>query len=122
MDPSWLGAMRRLIGMSRNHLAWILNASPQMVTRWEEGETRGLDPDAIDALENLKLDFDAATAWLDEQGISWDDMITFRQAGVKLGVSVGTLHSLVKRKKIDPIDLGLLGLWLTHEDLIKCRR
>lgn len=122
MDPSWLGTMRRLIGMSRNHLAWILDASPQLIARWETGDNRGMSPDVIDAVENLKLDLDAATAWLESEGIGWDDLITFRQAGMKLGISIGTLHATLKRKDIDPIDLGLLGLWITHEDLAACRQ
>lgn len=122
MDPSWLGVMRRTIGMSRNHLAWILDATPQTVTRWEDGNARGMNPDQVDAIENMKLDYDTATAWLDENNLTWDDVIPLRLAAMKLGISINTLHSLLKRKNMEPIELGLLGRWITHEDTQACRR
>lgn len=122
MDPSWLGEMRRMIGMSRNHLSWIVGVSPQLVARWETGDTGGLTEDAIDTIENLRLDFDAATSWLDEQDLTWDNVVTFRTAAMKFGVSTPTLQSLLRRADIEPIDFGLLGRWVTHEDLVACRK
>lgn len=122
METAWLGDMRRTIGMSRNHLSWILDATPQTVTRWENGEARGMSPDQIDAVENMRLDYDSATTQLDEQGLTWDDVVPLRLAAMNMGLSINTLHSLMKRKEIKPLELGLLGLWITHEDMAACRR
>jgi DNA-binding XRE family transcriptional regulator len=119
---AWLGAMRKTIGMSRNHLCWIIGVSPQLVQKWEEGYHGGTDPEILDTFENLRLDLDSATAWLEDEGLSWDQILTFRASAAKLGISTGTLQSLCSRKGIDPIDFGLLGRWLTHDDLAQCRK
>jgi hypothetical protein len=122
MDTTWLGVMRRVAGMSRNHLSWILDVTPQRLSMWESGDTAGLDPDAIDVIETMKLDFDAATEWLESEQLGWDDVMPFRLASMKLGVSTGTLRSLLKRNKIDPMDFGLMGLWVSRDDVLACRR
>lgn len=123
MDLSQLGDMRRLIGMSRNHMAWILNITPHTLVKWEEGTSAPRPDDEANAtLEEIYRDFEAAGEWLDTEGHTWDHVIPFRIAAMKLGISTGTLHALMRRKKIHPLNFGLLGLWVSNEDLIACRK
>lgn len=120
MNPS-LTHIKNITGISRNHLAEIFGWSVNSVARWEV-EPSTIPGDAAALWLQLQTDFELATAWIDETGYTWDQMIPARMAAMKLGISPHTLKSLLGRKRIQPIDFGLLGEFLTTDDLRQCKK
>lgn len=123
MDPGppTLVHIKNLTGLSRNRLADILEYGVNAVAKWEQ-HPESIPDKVKPAIAELVEDFQAATNWLDDEGLTWDQVIPAGTAAMKLGISHHTLRSLAARKRIAFIDLGLLGPYLTVSDLAECRR
>jgi hypothetical protein len=122
MEPSvTLAHVKRITGISRNQLSEIFGYSPSVILRWET-DPATIPADARETFDEFLDDFLAASDALDEDGLTWDDVAPARIIAMKLGVSVHTFESMMKRRKRELWDFGTLGLWATDEDLAACRR
>lgn len=112
--------LRKITGISRNHLADIFGYTPNSIARWEVDNRIPIN--ALDTYNDLQTDFDRASEWLDDHKLMWDEVIPVRQAAMQLGISPYTMASLLARKKITPMNFGLLGNFVTNADVHLCRR
>lgn len=121
MEPAiTLTHIKRVTGISRNHLAEILAYSPNVVAKWEEDPAR--IPEHVRPLVGeLLADFIEATDLLDETGTSWDEVMPARIGAMKLGVSMATFQELMRRRRRDFWSFGTMGLWCEPEDIEACR-
>lgn len=113
-----LNHIKLMTGISMEHLAEIFEASPAQMTHWM------IDPSTISVghLSNLEADFEDASMLLDAQNLTWDQAVSYRDAARKLSVSPYSLSFMLARRDISPMDFGCLGLWITQQDLVACRR
>lgn len=113
-----LNEIKTVTGISRNQLAEIFEVQPAQVAHWE------VDPSTIPVgpLASLVEDFEEATEWLDHNFLTWDDVLSYRTASMRLGVSQYMLSIMLARRNIEPTDFGCLGLWITQQELKACQR
>lgn len=121
----WIKQMREATGISRSHVAKMLGCPNDSVTRWErgwrDGENHWLSMHAAKRIVLLHQHYVEASEWLAEEGLSWDDMVPLHLAAMKLGCSVGMLEHMIIRRRLEPIDLGMMGKWLTVQEVELCR-
>jgi hypothetical protein len=110
--------VKRATGLYPVELAEMLNADVPTVEQWL------VDDSTIDeaAWFRLEEDFHYATDWLDGMGLTWDQVHSLRQVSRLLFVTLATLDTLLSQRKIKPLDFGVLGQWLTDEQVQACRR
>lgn len=110
--------IKRITGFYSVELAEILDTSVPQVEAWL------VDPSTmpVDTWGDLYTLFELATLDLDERGLTWDQVHTMRYVGRQLFVTQPTLEALLRQRKLEPIDLDALGLWLTDEQVAKCRQ
>lgn len=113
-----LNQIKLVTGVSRNQLAEIFEVSPQQMAHWEVDQSTI----PVGPLTSLVEDFDEASMCLDDHGLTWDQVVSYRDASMRLGVGVRTLSLMLARRDIEPIDFGCLGLWITTEELKACQK
>jgi hypothetical protein len=113
-----LNEIKMITGLSRNHLAEIFEVQPAQVAHWE------VDPSTIPVglLAELVQDFEEATQFLDREQLTWDQVVSYRRATMRLGVSNYMLSIMLARRDIEPLDFGCLGLWITEQELKACQK
>jgi hypothetical protein len=110
--------VKRSTGLYPVELAEMLNTDVPTVEAWL------VDDSTIDevAEERLFEEFRYATDWLDGLNLTWDQVKSLRQVSRQLFVTTRTLEVLLTQRKIKPLDFGVLGLWLTDEQVQACRK
>lgn len=110
--------VKRCTGLYPVELAEILNTDVPTAESWL------VDDSTIDkvAWDRLEEEFRYATDWIDSLNLTWDQVKTLRQVSRLLFVTLGTLDTLLSQRKIKPLDFGILGLWLTDEQVQACRK
>lgn len=89
-----------------------------------EVKSAGGDPDRLDDYlrEAVTGAFTEATETLDAAGLTWDQVTSVLAVRRKLGITAATLDKLLEQRKITPVDFGILGHWLTDDQVQACRR
>lgn len=120
-DIITLQQIKTITGISRNQISEAMGYNPNAVARWENDP--GMVPmDAIDAYQQFIEDFKYASDCLDDDGLTWDEMMPIRIMAMKLGVSPHLANFMLNRRKRYAWDFGSMGLWVTEADLVACRR
>lgn len=110
--------VKRVTGLYPVELAEILGADVPLVEMWMVDFSTM--PTA--AWDDMYQMFEEATLTLDAQGFTWDQVKSLRQVSRLLFVTSGTLDTLLSQRKIKPLDFGVLGQWLTDEQVQACRK
>lgn len=122
MEPSvTLAHIKRITGISRNQLAEAFGYSPGVVAKWEDDPTQ-IPADARGAFDDLLDDFLAASDALDDDNLTWDEVMPARIVAMKLGVSAHTFTAMMARRNRELWHFGSLGSWATAADLAACQR
>ena len=121
MDTLTLQQIKAVTGISRNQISEVMGYNPNAVARWETDPSL-VPADAKDNYDQFLDDFKYATDCLDDDELTWDDVMPIRIMAMKLGVSPHTANVMLNRRKRYAWDFGTLGLWVTEEDLTACRR
>jgi transcriptional regulator with XRE-family HTH domain len=127
IKTGWLREMRQATGISRNHLATLLQSHGNHVRRWEsggdpeDGGIRWVHHQSALRVATLHEDYAMAQAWLEAENLTWGDLIALRVASYRMGIAPATLRRRMILNAIDIIDLGILGEWLTKDEASRCR-
>lgn len=128
IKTGWLLQMRQAMGISRNHLAGLLQSHGNHVRKWESGlvpEDGGVKwvhfQSAVRVAE-IHDAFMAACEWLRSEGLLWSEIVPVPTAAHQLGISVPTLRRRLDLLAFEAIDLGLLGEWITRSEADSCRK
>lgn len=116
--------VKRVTGLYPVELAEMLNADVPTVEQWlvDDSTIDDATQSRLVAEERLFEEFRYATDWLDGLNLTWDQVKSLPQVARQLFVTIGTLEVLLNQRKIKPLDFGILGLWLTDEQVQACRK
>lgn len=125
ISTGWLTRFRQETGASRAHVARMLGAQHDAVKRWEAGwdpsQRHWVLDKTIERVVLLEQHYTEAAQWLKEESMTWDDLEPVHMAATRLGGTLRQLERTLSRLSIEPIDFGMMGLWLTHEEVERCR-
>jgi hypothetical protein len=128
IKTGWLLQMRQAMGISRNHLAGLLQSHGNHVRKWESGlapEDGGVHwvhfASAL-RVADVHDAYLAAVSWLESEDLNWSDLVPVPTAAHQLGISVATLRRRMGLLAIETIDLGILGEWITKAEARSCRK
>jgi hypothetical protein len=124
----WLAKLRNYTGISRNHLAGLLQSHGNHVRKWESGlapEAGG--PQWIHHTSALRIaalydDYMMAVAWMESEGLTWGDLVPLPVAAYQLGIAVPTLRKRLFDRAIEPIEFASLGEWILKGEATLCRK
>lgn len=124
----WLAKLRKYTGISRNHLAGLLQSHGNHVRKWESGlapEDGG--PQWVHHTSALRIaalydDYVAAAFWMESEGLDWTVLVPLRVGAYQNGISVATLRKRLADRGIEPIDFGTLGEWILKDEATQCRK
>lgn len=117
----WLKEFMKATGVSRAHVARMINVMPPTVNRWANGNTAQVANISARKVHDLAGQYLVAQAWLDSEKLQWSDVTPFHLAAMNLGKTVGELERCVISRGVLPIDFGMMGQWLTRADVELCR-
>lgn len=117
-----LAHMRRNMGVSLNQFAGFLKSHGSHVRRWETGDVQWVHWNTAQRVADFCDAYAAAETWLKDENLTWAQIIPLRGAASHLGVAVTVLRMRLAAQDVEPIELGLLGDWVTREEMSRCRR
>ena len=122
-----LTEMRRTTGVSRNHLADMLDSHANHVRKWEIGfypdigGVRWLHFTSAMRIADLYQMYTEATEWLHSEDLQWEDVIPLKVAAHSLGISANNMRARLARIGTEPIDFRALGEWVARSEAFACR-
>lgn len=122
VESGWIADMRRQLGVSHNMVAGWLGSTSHQVARWETGGQKWVQIRTAIRFAELCDAHRAANAWLQGEGITWDQIEPLAMGAYRLGVAQATLRARLDKALLDPIDLGpILGEWIERVVVDACR-
>lgn len=113
-----LRRMRQRLGLSRSIMAEMLYVASYTYAQWEDrpDEVRpwGAMAERVARFYNLAQE---ELRLLEEVGIDLTGMVPFHLAATKLGLPQDLLLKRYRENKFTATDAGILGLWVSKDDL-----
>ncbi len=116
-----LKALRERLGLTRNAMSDLLDVSPITYASWEtRDDVRVWKETAV----RVGRFYESAIKALDlaeEEGMNLAGMVPFHLLATHLGIPQEILLARYRASKVPAFDAGILGLWVTQEDMAALR-
>lgn len=118
----WLAEMRKQTGVSLNTMAGWLGSNSHHVGRWERGDVQWVQVRSARRVADLCDVHREANEWLQDNDLTWEEIMPLRVAAANLGIAVSTLRGRLAKVDAEPIDFAMMGEWIEKTVVAKCRR
>lgn len=118
----WLKTFMATTGVSRAHLAKMINVMPETIHRWEAGRVGNVSLTSARKVHDLAAQYLLVEDWKREHNLRWANLMPLHIAAMRLGMSVREVEQLLVAKDVVVLDFGMMGRWLTVDDIEICRR
>lgn len=114
-----LKGLRERLNFSRNLMSELFHVTPVTYTRWENGRGENLRPLVAERIGRFYVNTNDVVDTLTKDGISIGDLVPFHLVAAAMGIPGEVLMGRYRDGEFEAVDLGILGLWLHREDLVK---
>lgn len=116
-----LKTLRERLRITRSAMAGLLHTNMVTYADWERRPTVNLRPRTAERVGRF---YHLATQELDllaEYGLDVDNLVPFHVVATLLGVPQEVLLQWYREEKFTALDAGILGLWISRQDLDRLR-
>lgn len=112
-----LKALRATLGLTINAMAEMLHTSPTTYRTWEDNTVQKMWTATAERIGRFLLASRRHLVVLEKHGVEVKDLMPLNLAAGLLGVPQSLLQTRFREGAFEADDLGILGIWVGHDDL-----
>lgn len=112
-----LKALRKKLGLTVNAMAEMLHTSPTTYRTWEDNTVTRMWTNTAERIGRFVLASNRHLGVLAKHNVDITELMPLNLAAGLLGVPQSLLQTRYREGAFEADDLGILGLWVSHDDL-----
>lgn len=116
-----LKALRNRLGITRSAMSELLYTNMVTYADWERRPNVNLRRNTAERVGRFYWTAKEQLEILEHEGYDPDDHVSLGVVSTKLGVAQEVLFQWYKEGRLPAVDAGLLGLWVSRDDLARLR-
>lgn len=117
VENGQLKALRLRLGLTVNAMAEMLHTSPTTYRTWEDNTVQRMWNNTAERIGRFLLASERHLYTLARHQVDITNLMPLNLAAGLLGVPQSLLQTRYREGAFEADDLGILGLWVSHEDL-----